>query len=452
MSGPKSGHVSVSDRQRLENERRDRELKESEELVQLRAEKAAKRIQEKQERRLKELEVRAQQRREREARRAEERAKQAELARQREVAQWQRIRGTLANALARRSELQRNFPGIELPAEPTLSEAPPTTIEQIRAACDEITRLAFTYQLGVDSAIAAWNTAQSAVESAAEMQHRAARYQSSAVRTAKDIVAVLESESGAAREGQELARINLRRRAAQNLLAQAGNGQPWQAHLELSSETLAALDGVMDANVEATAQTALLHLTQRLNEDSKRAEATYLNLERERGQAQVLKESHDKQREREMVAATIRDTLEDLGYEVSDIEETAFMRDGALYASRTDQPDHAVRMQIGEFGQLRVEPVRIVSAGETRGEADRARQAREDASFDRAFCSSKGGLGEFLSTARSRGLKATVSAVHEAGTQPVRTVDETLVGERVRQARRPTKQRQGPIARQLPPR
>lgn len=454
MSGPKSGHVTVSDRQRLEAERRQRERQEEQELAELRqsqqkADAKASRLQEKQERRLKELEARAQQRREREARRADELARQAEATRQRELAQLQRARAALATALSQRSALQSEFPGIALPAEPVVSDDAPATVPAIRAACEAVSRLAFEYQVAVDRAVAAWQSKQLAVQSVAESQRHAARFHASALRTAKDIIAVLDTEPGSARSAQDRVRIGQRRKAAKDVVARTGQDQPWQAHLELSAASLSALDKVMDAEQDSSAQVAYLELTQRLSEDALLAQAAYAGAEREAEQARHLAETHARQREREMVAATIRDTLEDLGYEVSDIEETAFTRDGALYASRSDQPDHAVRMQLDAGGQVRIEPVRVVDQAETLGIADLQQQKIEDANFDRTWCG-PGGLGKFLKTARSRGLDASVKAVHAPGSQPVTSVDESKVGERVRNARSPAKQRKGLKSRQLP--
>ena len=455
MSGPKSGQVTVSDRRRLEAERRQREQQEEHELAELRrsqqkAEKDAGRLQQKQEQRLQELEARAQQRREREARRAEELVKQAEISRQRELAQLKRARAALAHALSQRSALQTDFPGIELPAEPELTDEAPASVAAIRAACEAASRLAFEYQVAVDRAVAAWQAQQSAVQSVAETQRHAARFHASPVRTAKDIIAVLDTETGAARSAQDRVRISTRRRAAKELVAQAGMGQPWQEHLELSNASLAALDKVMDAEKDSAAHIAYLELTQQLGEDALLAQATFAAAEREVQQARQLAETHGKQREREMVAATIRDTLEDLGYEVSDIDETAFTRDGALYASRSEQPDHAIRMQIDAHGRLRVEPVRVVDREERLGSADLQQQRIEDANFDRSWCGPEG-LGKFLKTARSRGLNASVKAVHTPGSQRVEEVDDSKVGERVRNARRPSAQRKGLKSRQLPP-
>jgi hypothetical protein len=98
--------------------------------------------------------------------------------------------------------------------------------------------------------------------------------------------------------------------------------------------------------------------------------------------------------EREMVSALLIATLEDMGYEVSGIEDTCFVEEGRLYARHREHGKHAVRLTITEDSrQVFTEPVRIEEA-----------TAEEGRSFDKFWCSDAQ-MGSFINKLANVGIR-----------------------------------------------
>ena len=449
MSGPKCGHVEIRNRTRLEHERRQREEAEATELAQLEA-KAMR--EQREDQRLAELREKETRRRERDARRAAERARLAEQQRVHEEAVYQRARAGLEGALSRRADLLSRFDGLQLPQAPELVEAARADTQSAQAATAQLLRTAHGYQEAVDRALIDWHRNHEAATSREKAGALAARIRTRAVRTAEDVISALDVDQPAMQAALRDANLALRSRRARELVARCGDGMPWKGTLELSEGSLAALDDILTAPSEPVAQSAMFLLQTSLTADAGQAAQVHQATEAKRAADQLAQEHAAKERDRELVASTIRDTLQDMGYAVGEIEETAFVKNGTLYFSRSGWTDHAVQVQLDEQLGIRVEPMRIANDGVLLGPADIATQRAADATFDLQWCSSggPGGLGELKQNLAERGLGMPLQAERTASGAAMRRVADTKAGNAQRKARGQVDNGEAPKERKLP--
>jgi hypothetical protein len=437
MSGPKCGEVHVSDRRRLEQERRHREEAEAREREALEekalcAERQQARLEEKERRRLEHLRQKERRRREREAERLRQARERAGQARQAELAHYHRLRSQLEAALAARADLQARFEGLVLPERPGLPDADLSTAEAVRRATEQLAGIAREYQQRVDLALMDHHRREAGARAAADMRAWAAGFRARATLTAKDVVAALESETlmaAAGRRQSSLAAMAGRARELVESVSRRDGG-------ELSEATLAALDEVLAAENEGAGQVALARLRQAVESDLARWEQARREAEARR----LAEERAIEAEERRLVAAEVQDALEDLGYVVSGIEDTAFVQRGQLFAAHRDWPDHVVRFEFeAGSGRVRTAPLRIAGPNPAPGAADARLLEREDAAFDAEWCGANG-LGRFRDLARRRGIEARFRAEHRPGELEVGRTTEEAVGEAIRQTRRETRE------------
>lgn len=112
--------------------------------------------------------------------------------------------------------------------------------------------------------------------------------------------------------------------------------------------------------------------------------------------------------ERTVIREAVTRTLADLGYEVRAGFETLTARDGEVYVTRDDWPDHAVKVRIDDH-QLRVAMVRT-------SEPTSAEDRRRDAEREDEWCESFAELRQRLAGA---GMATTVSWSVDHMTLPV---------------------------------
>lgn len=446
MSGPKCGHVEIRNRQLLERERRQREEAEATELAQL--ERKARREQ-REELRLSELREKETRRHARDAQRAAERARLAEQQRLHEEAVYQRTRADLEGALGRRTDLLGRFDGLQLPEAPELVEADRADAQSARAATAQLLRTAHGYQEAVDRALIDWHRNHEAATSSEKAGALAARIRTRAVRTAEDVISALDVDQPAMQAALRDANLALRSRRARELVAGFGDGMPWKDTLELSEGSLTALDDILTAPSEPVAQSAMFRLQTSLAADAGQAARDHQVAEAKRAADQLAQEHTAKVRDRELITSTIRDTLQDMGYAVGEIEETAFAKNGTLYFSRSGWTDHAVQVQLDEQLGVRVEPLRIAGEGESLGPADIATQRAADATFDQQWCSPEG-LGKLKQNLAERGLGMPLQAERTAPGAAMRRIADTKAGNALRKARGHVDNGKAPKERKLP--
>jgi hypothetical protein len=429
MSGPKSGSVTVRSAERLAAQRRERQRAEAAELQALeKAQRDQKLLGDREMTRLEKLRAKKlrdeQRQQQKEAERVRKRAETEALERARELAAYQSAADAFAANQAEFDLLASRFPGIQVPMAPDVVRPTADTAEALRTATNAVLAQMRARQVMLDAAVAAWNRDKAIRESGSRTRDFVSSFRARATRSASDIIAALDPDSpwvaGA------VADTRLQR------LIQAGRGLVEDAlardAVEMSANSVAALDKVLEAESDAQAQLELRLLAQSLESDvqtmaARRTEEAALLAAQE---ARAREESE--RMERETVALELHDILEDLGYSVSEIASTAFVRNGVLYAAHPSQPQHATRLQLGGNENLRIELVRVKDSAARGNSLDAAANQQSDAAADRQWCGAGGGLSKFLSTARSRGVSISVRGVHEAGTTKLEQVSADELG------------------------
>jgi len=434
MSGPKSGYVSVRDEALLAQQRKEREDADARELEQLEKQRLKnKQLEAKAERRRQQLQQREQRRREREAEQAKKQAEAAERIKKLALAGYHKAKGAFETALGQREALRKEHEGLELPVLPIIPELDQADDSTIRAATVALLDQARQYQRDVDDALSSWRQAKVAAGAAQQTRERLLMFKYRAVRGAKDVIAAIGTYTPANRQERIEAELEQLVTRAQEIINSAQADASWASEGELSDNSLNALDTVMQASETEQAKSALEQLRASVQKDLAKARQTLKTAQEQAAQEQVKADQEKRRRLKEMVSDQIHDVLESLHYVVSDIDETAFVKDGSLYAVNLDFPDHAARFELDDDGQLRVEPVRILDNDEQQGEADQDRQQQEDVAFDRAMCS-ENGLGKILKTTRNRGLNMKLDSTSQPGTHRLNTVRITEMGQTIQES------------------
>jgi hypothetical protein len=405
VSGPKCGSVEVQNWDAFEQRAAQREASERQELRALSKER---RLAEAEQRRLERL-------RERELKRQRE----AEENRQRALKELGAVRHKLDKLAERQRDLAARFPQATFPETPIEPSVDERNTDSILAATASLTDALRRHQHALDVALMTCHRQAAVAESRSQMDAWAASFSARVTVTTRDAIAALEQEAALARRAQGNARLHAHAARAKEMVA----GLASDDDAELSEDVLAALGAVVNAASEADAAIAVERLIPEIGREKQRRQAA---ADRERLR-------RERQRTR-AIAAEIEDVLEDLGYAVSGIEETAFVRDGHLYAMHRDFPNHAVRLELGRVpGEIRAVPVRVSAAESVPREGDETMR-REDAEFDAAWCGADG-LGEFRKLAATRGLRMSFRAQHRPGSVEIPLVDEKEVGEALRRKR-----------------
>lgn len=402
MSKPKTGRVEIVDREAAERQRREREEQEGRELADLRNKKKRAASEE---RRLQALAAKERERVEREQRRAEERRRLAEQARAVEEQAYQRVRADLQQALERRSLLLGRFAGLTLPPEPDLAESDRADARSARIATEQLAQRARAYQQQVDAALLEWHKGAAAQASQSRAGALSAALPARAVRSAADVISALEPITAAAASQSRDAALQRRAARARELLASCGDGTPWRDSLELSDRTLSALDAAVSAASEEASQGAMADLRAGLADDAQQAQRAHAADLQRRADEQAREQAAAQRRDRELVATTVRETLQDLGYVVADeIEESAYASGGALHFSRSDWTNHAVALRVADDLTVRMEAVRVDAAdAPAPSAADQVQREKLDNRFDAQWCHADG-LGRFKEELHRRGL------------------------------------------------
>jgi len=121
-------------------------------------------------------------------------------------------------------------------------------------------------------------------------------------------------------------------------------------------------------------------------------------------------------REQALASAIMRDTLSDLGYEASPVDETLFVKGGRVFFRRAGWDDYCVRLIVRpEEEELSFNLVKMDDVTEDAGNPAR------DADLDEEHAACVGYL-EFADTLRARGLETEVFRRLPAGELPVQRV------------------------------
>ena len=391
MSGPKSGEITLDSDQweALEAESR-------EELEQLAA--LARRT-EAQERRLQSL------------RKIEENRK----ARQMLVYQANLVR--LQQSVAEHENRLQQCEGLAPPPVPAIPELDSTTSESIARCVAALASIHDAYVKSVNRAVATWQSQRQTTE---ELRKIASTLQPKAVQTADDVLARNNSSDQILAQRQTEAYLERAAVRANELISELQNEVLEQGALE-------ALNDVLGATGQTEARVGLKRLE---NEVASQKE----KIRRQEQARQRVKEQQRLAERRFRVAETISAALEEMGYESSTIDATAFAKDGRLYAIKNDGDwlGHGLLFTIDEGGERLVsEAVRI--KGSSQG-SSAAQMREEDLTVDSSWCS-RDGIIELSKQARSRGLTLKFHKKHEPGDVTLNVIAEDELGEELQQKR-----------------
>jgi hypothetical protein len=305
------------------------------------------------------------------------------------------------------------------------------------------------YQDAVDRALIDWHRTHEAAASKERAGALAAQMRVGAARAAADVISALDSDQPSVQASLRDSNLALRCRRANELVSRLGEGMPWKDRLEISEASLGALADVLSAGSEPEAQAALFRLKDGLQADAQAADQAHRAEEKERAAARAEQERARRENDRQLVEATIRDALQDLGYHVGEVEETAVVKEGRLYFSRADWPKHAVQVTLDDQLAVRLEPVRVADDRQAQGPADLAEAGKADVAFDGQWCS-ESGLGKLKERLRDRGMALPLQAEKQPRGSAMRRVPDASVGKALRKARGVPDEAPAPIARQLP--
>lgn len=424
MSGPKGGTLSV-DWESL----RLTEAREAEELRQLEAQRERDEAQKERLARLREKEARRQAREE--ARRRRE-AELAEAERRRALETYNQVRSQLEAVLQIRGDIEGRFPGVNLPTRPDIEDLSGSAdSEAIGQATDRLRAQARTYQLAQDQALMRFHQEAAASNATNEMQDWLAQFRTRAVRTASDVIIALESNTLISAQRQRDARLKAYAVEAKRLVQALGKDEA-----DLPDSLLERLDQVLNSTSDNQGNLALARFKESVNNELSRRKAEEQRMEKER----VADEMRHR---RARIADEITGVLEDMGYSVSDIDETVSTQDGCLYAWNKHWPEHVVRIDMAANSEaITAAPLRVVTGQEQDTGATDARKRQEaDVAFDTAWCQREvGGIKEFKQRLKDRKVLFSYSRKHLPGEQAVGTVPDTKLGMRIQAVRQGTSQ------------
>ena len=438
MSGEKCSTIEVSDRTTLfdawRNASRERAQREE-------ARRREREEREETERREWEEQEETERREREEAERRERAAQLEREALEREA--LERARGRLAALEAefeslrdRASEMQTNMSGIELPAEPTLAGV---NRDDTGAILESLS--------GIESTIAAYRSSLNA-SMLRYSRDRADDIGSDEVLdwygsfVAPQPGAAIGFANNEALAGREAQANELRRQTFERAREKMAEVERRVVHV--SEELRGALEAVLNAPSLPDLRPAEARLESMVKQEIARADEEEARRHEELERLQT-----------DRVAAVMAESLADMGYVVSNVYESAYTRDGQIFACRQDDrsgTEHAVRLTIDrETRQVTSNVVRIVDADDppTRSE----KQREQDLKADSTWCDSNG-IVRFEEKLKDRGVKVGFAS---NGSRPVGTVSAADVAAasptleaHLRAARRPAAVRQQPKARSRP--
>ena len=329
--------------------------------------------------------------RERERRRNEARIERERQALASAKAQLKELRDDLAAHKTRAADFVRNFNGIELPNPPQLPPVDEADAGAILAFVAANEASVARYRSELNEAMLKLRREQAIGEGRDEVLEWYSAYAPAASRTASNVIGAANNEQLFGQQGQdeELRRTVFKR--ARKLMAEV-DGQV--AHI--SDELRQNLKSVLSAASHPEAQIAEAHLQAAVSAELKRVEAEKIRRQKEQKHLQM-----------DRVAALMEQSLEEMGYVVSGVDESAYTEDGQIIACNPEQPDHAVRLTMDSANeQVRSNVVRLMEPGTTT--ARTAEQKKQDVDADRSWCDEKG-IGRFRGELKDKGVDVRFS-------------------------------------------
>ena len=336
----------------------------------------------------------------------ERKRNEARLERERQAlasakAQLKGLRDDLA-ALETRAADFRNFNGVELPNPPQLPSVDEADAGDILAFVADNEAKVARYRSELNEAMLKFHREKAVGEGRDEVLEWYSAYAPETSRTAGNVIGAANNEQLLGRQGQdkELRRTVFKR--ARELMAEV-DGQV--AHI--SDELSQKLKSVLSAESHPAAQIAAAHLKTAVSAELKRVEAE-----------KVCRQKEQKRLQMDRVAALMAQSLEEMGYVVSGVDESAYTKDGQIIACNPEQPDHAVRLTMDPANeQVRSNVVRLMKQG-TASSTRTSEQQEQDKKADARWCNRQA-IGRFKTELKDKGVDVSFSPTQTQGQQQI---------------------------------
>lgn len=340
--------------------------------------------------------------RERERKRNEARLERERQALASAKKQLQGLRDDLAALKTRAADFVKNFNGIELPNPPQLPSVDEADAGAMLAFVADNEAEVARYRSKLNEAMLKFRREKAVGEGRDEVLAWYSTYAPATSRTAGNVIGAANNEQLFGRQGQdeELRRTVFER--ARQLMAEIDSQV---AHI--SDELRQKLESVLSAESRPEAQIAEAHLKAAISAELKRVAAEKVRRQKEQERLQM-----------DRVAALMAQSLEEMGYVVSGVDESAYTEDGQIIACNPDQPDHAVRLTMDPANeQVRSNVVRLVEPG-TASSTRTSEQQKQDKEADGSWCNVKG-IGRFRKELRDKGVDVPFSPTQAQGQRQI---------------------------------
>ena len=330
--------------------------------------------------------------RERERQRNEARLERERQALESAKAQLNSLKDGLKALNAQAADYKRNFKGIELPNPPQLPSVDEADAGAILEFVADNEATVARYRSKLNEAMLKFRRDQAIGEGRDEVLEWYSAYAPATSRTASNVIGAANNEQLFGRQGQdkELRRIVFER--ARKLMAEV-DGEV----ARISDELRQTLKSVLSAESHSEAQIAAAHLEEAVSAELKRVAAEKVRRQKEQQRLQT-----------DRVAALMAQSLEEMGYVVSGVDESAYTEDGQIIACNPEQPDHAVRLTMDPANeQVRSNVVRLVEQG-TASSTRTSEQQKQDKEADDSWCNAQG-IGRFRGELEDKGVDVRFS-------------------------------------------
>lgn len=340
--------------------------------------------------------------RERERQRNEARLERERQALASAKKQLKELRDDLAALATRAADFVKNFNGIELPNPPQLPPVDEADAGAILAFVADNEAKVARYRSELNEAMLNFHRDQAVSEGRNEVLEWYSAYASATSRTAGNVIGAANNEELFGRQGQdEELRLSVFKRA-QELMAEV-DGQV--AHI--SDELHQNLKSVLSAASHSEAQIAAARLEATVSAELKRVAAEKVRRQEEQQHLQM-----------DRVAALMAQSLEEMGYVVSGVDESAYTEDGQIIACNPEQPDYAVRLTMDPASeQVRSNVVRLVESA-TASSTRTSEQQEQDKEADGSWCNVEG-IGRFRKELRDKGVDVPFSPTQAQGQRQI---------------------------------
>ena len=322
----------------------------------------------------------------------ERKRNEARLERERQAltsakAQLKGLRHDLAALNAQAADYKRNFNGIKLPNPPQLPPVDEADAGAILAFVADNEASVARYRSKLNEAMLKFRREQAVGEGRDEVLEWYSAYAPATSRTAGNVIGAANNEQLFGRQGQDEALRRTVFERARKLMAEV-DGQV--AHI--SDELRQTLKSVLSAESHSEAQIAEAHLKAAVSAELNRVAAEKVRRQKEQQRLQT-----------DRVAALMAQSLEEMGYVVSGVDESAYTEDGQIIACNPDRPDHAVRLTMDPANeQVRSNVVRLVETG-TASSTRTSEQQKQDKEADAHWCNAQE-IGRFRGELEDKGV------------------------------------------------